>query len=308
MARQFTMEPHRHGEETTARQRRASSSRSASWARASIKEITLRDDHPFAYQRHIFEGGSGAVSAASHGMTRFKKTRATFLFAEGLRRPCLIRSRNPIRRAVARVFAHPARFTDLSRLPLADGGTTDLHRYPVADDHEDFVMLVEAKGSPLGWTAAVRPDDRDIVLSLKNPADYPVTFLWFSNGGRDYPPWNTRHLRRARHRGGPRLVGLRPRRIDRAESAFRGRHSDVGDIDPRRARSRSAMSSAAFRCRRAWRDVLSVELSDDSIRITGDDGGSVDYPFDAGVPGVGNGLIGRRAASVARRGQLRPSA
>ena len=31
-------------------------------------------------------------------------------------------------------------------------------------------------------------------FTLKNPADFPVTFVWFSNGGRYYSPWNRRHL------------------------------------------------------------------------------------------------------------------
>ena len=79
-------------------------------------------------------------------------------------------------------------------VPLADGTTVDLHNYPVAEGHEDFAMLVEAKGAALGWTAAVRGAEGDLVLSLKNPADFPVTFLWFSNGGRYYPPWSRRHL------------------------------------------------------------------------------------------------------------------
>jgi hypothetical protein len=55
-------------------------------------------------------------------------------------------------------------------------------------------MLVEQKGSTLGWAAAVREDAADIVLSLKNPKDFPVTFLWFSNGGRDYRPWSGRNV------------------------------------------------------------------------------------------------------------------
>jgi hypothetical protein len=55
-------------------------------------------------------------------------------------------------------------------------------------------MLVEAKGNHLGWAAAIRPDAADVVLSLKSPADFPVTMLWFSNGGRDYAPWNGRNV------------------------------------------------------------------------------------------------------------------
>ena len=44
-------------------------------------------------------------------------------------------------------LAYPARFTDLGKAPLKDGGTTDLRSYPIASRHEDFVMLVEAPGS-----------------------------------------------------------------------------------------------------------------------------------------------------------------
>ena len=102
--------------------------------------------------------------------------------------------RNRIRRADAAPSNIPARIDDLGNAPLKDGGTTDLTSYPVASRHEDFVMLVEEKGRDLGWAAAVREDARDIVLSLKNPHDFPVTFLWFSNGGRDYPPWNGRNV------------------------------------------------------------------------------------------------------------------
>jgi hypothetical protein len=36
-----------------------------------IKEFTLRDGHPFLYERHVLSGGSGGVSVASHAMTDF---------------------------------------------------------------------------------------------------------------------------------------------------------------------------------------------------------------------------------------------
>jgi hypothetical protein len=158
-----------------------------------VKEVTLRNGHPFAYQRHVFSGGSGAVTVASHAMTNFSAGgRLSFSpKAFGETPPTQQESDPKLGRSL---FATGVRFTDLSRLPLADGSTADLHRYPVADAHEDFVALVEAKESKLGWTAAVRPDASDVVLSLKNPADFPMTFLWFSNGGRFYKPWNGRHI------------------------------------------------------------------------------------------------------------------
>src|ERR1700752_4483731 len=35
-----------------------------------LKELTLRDGHPFLYQRHIFEGGTGALPVANNAMVR----------------------------------------------------------------------------------------------------------------------------------------------------------------------------------------------------------------------------------------------
>lgn len=158
-----------------------------------IKEITLRDRHPFAYQRHIFSGGLGAVSVANHAMTDFiGEGGLSFSEKAFAELPSTRQEEDP--KLGRSLFAKDARFTDLSRLPLLDGSTVDLHRYPVAKRHEDFVMLVEAADSSLGWTAAIRPHAGDIMLSLKSPKDFPVTFLWFSNGGRFYPPWNSRHL------------------------------------------------------------------------------------------------------------------
>ncbi len=158
-----------------------------------IKEVTLRDGHPFVYQRHIFEGGAGAISVASHAMTKFStRGRLSFspkAYAETPKQPL---ESDPARGRHA--LAYPARFADLGKAPLMGGDTTDLRSYPIAARHEDFVMLVEAPGSSLGWAAAIREDAADVILSLKNPKDFPVTMLWFSNGGRDYSPWNSRNI------------------------------------------------------------------------------------------------------------------
>jgi hypothetical protein len=157
------------------------------------KALTLRDGHPFLYETHTFIGGHGSLPVANHAMTRFPAGgRLSFspkAFAETPRRapepdPGRGRSR----------LAYPAHEADPTRMPTADGGTADITRYPFAERHEDVVMLVEAPGHALGWIAAARFDSRDLFISLKNPADYPVTILWFSNGGRDYAPWNSRHV------------------------------------------------------------------------------------------------------------------
>ena len=158
-----------------------------------VKELTLRDGHPFVYQRHVFEGGGGRITAASHPMTKFfSRGRLSFSQKAYVETPPTPLEPDSSRGRYA--LAYPARFTDLGAAPLKGGGTTNLRKYPIAERHEDFVMLVEAPSARFGWAAAAREDARDILLSLKNPRDFPVTMLWFSNGGRDYPPWNGRNV------------------------------------------------------------------------------------------------------------------
>ena len=58
-------------------------------------------------------------------------------------------------------------------------------------------MLVNEEASkeqPFAWTAAVL--DGCVWFSLKNPADFPATLFWISNGGRREAPWDGRHLGR----------------------------------------------------------------------------------------------------------------
>jgi len=90
-----------------------------------------------------------------------------------------------------------AEFTDLRTVPLADGGTTDLTRYPARPGNDDLVMMVSEAanpGQPFAWSAVVM--DGWMWFALKNPADFPATLFWISNGGRSAPPWNGRHTGR----------------------------------------------------------------------------------------------------------------
>jgi hypothetical protein len=155
-----------------------------------VKELSLQDDHPFVYQRHLFIGGSGSLSVANHAMVSlpnggklsFSRKRWWETLAEPLEtdrgRSCL---------------AYPRRAEDATEFPAAEGGSVNLHRYPWGESHEDFVAGIEDPASHLGWTAVVRPAEGDLFLSLRNPAQLPMTMLWHSNGGRDYAPWNGRH-------------------------------------------------------------------------------------------------------------------
>ena len=157
-----------------------------------LKELTLRDDHPFLYQRHIFEGGAGALPVANHAMVSLPQGgQLSFSPKRWAETPTTALETDPARgRSVLR---YPARSADLQKYPRADGGTVDLTTYPIDDGHEDFAVLVEAPDATFAWSAVVRPNEGDLALMLKNPAQLPLTMLWFSNGGRFYPPWNSRH-------------------------------------------------------------------------------------------------------------------
>ena len=156
-----------------------------------VKELSVTDDHPFVYQRHLFIGGAGRLPVSNHAMVSLpngaKLSFSRKRWWETLATPLeTVRGRS--------CLAYPRRHEDAAEFPGADGGTVNLHRYPWGPAHEDFVSGVEDPGSTLGWTAVVRPVEGDLILSLKNARALPMTMLWHSNGGRDYAPWNGRHM------------------------------------------------------------------------------------------------------------------
>jgi len=244
-----------------------------------IKEITLRDGHPFVYQRHIFEGGEGAIPVASHAMTKFsgggRLSLSPKMYGETPPNP---QESDPARGRSA--LAYPARFDDLGRVPLKNGGTTSIRSYPIASRHEDFLMLVEAKGRSLGWAAAVREQAEDIVLSLKNPKDFPVTMLWFSNGGRDYPPWNGRNVG---------VLGIEEGRVWSAN----GYNASVAPNPLSESGVPTALTlqpggSAEVRhviggvpLPDGWSEVSAIETEGDSLVLSGDRNSKKTLPFDS---------------------------
>jgi len=156
------------------------------------KEFTLRHGHPFLYQRHLFSGGEGAVSVGLHMMVSLPQG-GHLSFSPKLFAETPAEALEPDAAKGNSLLAYPARFNDLKKAPRADGGTANLTCYPFDRNHEDFVMMVEKAEDRLAWAAALRHHERDLVLSLKRPSDFPMTLLWMSNGGRYYAPWNSRH-------------------------------------------------------------------------------------------------------------------
>ena len=157
------------------------------------KELTLRDGHPFVYQRHIFEGGSGLIPVAHHVMTQFRGGgQLAFSPKRFAVTPPAPQETDPARGRS--LFGRGVLTHDLTRLPGHEPGTSfDLTRYPLAQGHEDFVLLVEDPANDIGWTAALREEEQDMLVTLRDARQLPVTMLWYSNAGRHYSPWNSRH-------------------------------------------------------------------------------------------------------------------
>ena len=157
-----------------------------------IKELTVCDNHPFVYQRHIFIGGEGRVTAANHGNVAVPNGARIRTSAKShWETPATPQETEPAKGRSS--IACPARSQDPTTFPTEAGGTVDLTTYPWFERSEDFVIGVEATDSPLGWTAVTRIGEGDLYLSLRHPRHVPMTMHWQSNGGRDYAPWSGRH-------------------------------------------------------------------------------------------------------------------
>jgi hypothetical protein len=153
------------------------------------KILELADDAPLLYQEHVIEGGAGILPVAHHPMLRLSGAGRFFTSPKR----AVLTPNEPLEPGRSRL-AYPTRSTDLTRVAAADGETIDLTRWPIGTRNEDFAVLVEAGSTDIGWSAVIREVEDDIVFFLKDPAVLPVTMLWFSNGGRDYSPWNGRHI------------------------------------------------------------------------------------------------------------------
>ncbi len=240
-----------------------------------IKELSVTDDHPFLYQRHLFIGGSGALPVANHAMVALPGgAKLSFSRKRWFETLAEVMEPDPARGRSA--LTYPARHEDAADFPGA-AGPVNLHRYPWGEAHEDFVAAVEEPSSALGWAAVVRPDQGDVFLSLKNPRSLPMTMLWHSNGGRDYAPWNGRHRGCLGVEEGAALpvLGLSsaetPDPLTAAGQPGRLVLEPEGTVDIRHA-------IGAFRWPSA-QAVAGVRLEGDELTITGDWGAERRLPF-----------------------------
>ena len=252
-----------------------------------VKEFTLRHGHPFLYQRHVFEGGQGALPVASHAMVHLPAGgRMAFSRKRFVETPPTPLEPDPSRGRF--LLAYPAQSAELGRFPTTAGGFVDLGRYPIGADHEDFAMLVEADLAGLGWSAVVREQEDDVALMLKDPRRLPVTMLWFSNGGRDYPPWNGRHRN---------VLGIE----DGCTWSLAGHAASLTDNPLRALGIPTAICLdpqgsvdvrhviGAVPLPEGFTAVSDVRVEEGGLAVTGEDGTHMILPFDPGFLATGAG-------------------
>ncbi|MCC5841263.1 MAG: hypothetical protein JJT96_14190 [Opitutales bacterium] len=159
------------------------------------KTIQLHPGHRAVYQEHRISGVSGRYSYGHHAILEFPEEGGPYFF-----------NTSPIRFGGVKPPPYdnppggeygalpPGRtFRDLTKVPLATGGTTDLTQYPAREGFEDLVMVSSRQGT-FAWSAATL--DGYVWFALKDPRDFPSTLFWLTNGGRHRDPWNGRHKRR----------------------------------------------------------------------------------------------------------------
>jgi hypothetical protein len=158
------------------------------------KHIFLRPGQTAVYQRHIINGMSGPMSLGHHAMLKFPDSGglvATSRFVHGEVAP--VPQEQPAAGGYS-CLKVGGKFRSLTKVPLADGGFTDLTVYPAHRGFEDFVMLVSDLRQAFAWTAVTFPDEGYVWFALKDPRVLRETLFWLSNGGRHYAPWNGRHI------------------------------------------------------------------------------------------------------------------
>jgi len=158
------------------------------------KIIEAREGETNLYQTHLLEGFQGGMCLGHHAMLDFTRNGPGLLSTSKLRLAQVLPAlfENPVQGGYSSL-KQGSWFRHLDRVPMADGGMTDLTRYPAREGFEDLVMLHHKDADDFAWAAVVFPKRKFVWFSLKNPAHLASTVLWHSNGGRHYAPWNGRH-------------------------------------------------------------------------------------------------------------------
>jgi hypothetical protein len=159
------------------------------------KRIRLVKGHNALYVQHLVSGMSGMMNFGHHAMLKFPDKEGSGListspFVFGQTFPGSFES--PEDKGYCSLRPN-AKFSTLSKVPMADGKTADLSRFPLRKGYEDLVMMVADDRLPFAWSTVTFPGEGYAWFALKDPGVLRGTVFWISNGGRHYAPWNGRH-------------------------------------------------------------------------------------------------------------------
>lgn len=156
----------------------------------------LVNGHSVVYQRHDLSGLTGPINPGHHATIAFPDVEGAgrlsfcqFIHARTFFEP----TARPADRGYS--WLRPdAEISDLASVPCIDGSATDLSRYPARRGFEDIAIVCANPKLDFAWSAVSFPAQRYVWFALRNPRLLAATLLWFSNGGRHFPPWNGRHV------------------------------------------------------------------------------------------------------------------
>ena len=156
----------------------------------------LLNDHSLVYQRHDLRGLTGPINPGHHATLAFPNATG----AGRLSFSALTHAQTyiePAARPEDRGYSWlqpDVEITDLRAVRCIDGSYTDLLRYPARRGFEDIATLCADPAQEFAWSAVTFPEQRFVWFALRDPRQLASTLLWFSNGGRHFPPWNGRHV------------------------------------------------------------------------------------------------------------------
>ncbi|HZY68020.1 MAG TPA: hypothetical protein VFE52_05505 [Devosia sp.] len=88
------------------------------------------------------------------------------------------------------IFAQGQFIDAWNNVPLLSGDHLDVSRAPLPRDTEEILQVLDVPGTASLWNTA---EGYRVRLSW-DPEHFPSVLLWFSNRGRQMPPWSGRHL------------------------------------------------------------------------------------------------------------------
>jgi len=160
------------------------------------KRIWLLDGQNVVYSQHVASGMSGPMNLGHHAMLKFpdapgsgRVSTSRFVYGQVFPQPFELPEK-----AGYSCLKRGAKFRSLAKVPTITGQSADLTRYPARRGFEDLVMMVSDATLSFAWTAVTFAKERYVWFALKDPRVLRQTIFWLSNGGRHYPPWNSRHV------------------------------------------------------------------------------------------------------------------